>query len=179
MRLFALVVFLALSACTAKVLEPQVGSQQLYRIGVADELKITVFGEEALSGTYKVDGQGVVRYPLIGTISAAGKTIPEFQSDLSGRLSQGYLTNPNVTIELAAGRPVYVLGEVARPGVYPYSESMTVFQAVAAAGGFSYRANRSRVLILHFGARKENRYVLRPDTPVSPGDTIRIGERYF
>lgn len=181
MSRIALILCLLVSACALGTAEraslATAGSP--YRVGVGDELRITIFGEENLSGVYKVGGRGVIVFPLLGEVDAAGSTIPDFREALVATLADGYLKDPNVLVELANARPVYILGEVQKPGEYPFSESMTVMQAVAKAGGFSYRANRSRVYILHFGAGEEVKYELDPAMRVAPGDTIRVGERYF
>ena len=179
MRQIALLLLLLAASCAAPVLKPPPAEHRAFILGPGDEIKVTVFGDQKLSGDYKVDGMGIVRFPLVGEVAAAKKTIPQFQSDLSAGLAAGYLKDAKLTVELATARPVYVLGEVQHAGEFPYDESMTVLQAVAKAGGFTYRANRSRVFILHRGEDQETKYALTPSTPLEPGDTIRIGERYF
>jgi polysaccharide export outer membrane protein len=94
-------------------------------------------------------------------------------------LGAQYIRNPNVSVEVLTYRPFFILGEVQRPGTYPYSANLVVMNAVATAGGFTYRANRSRVFIKHAGATDELEYRLDSTTPVLPGDTVRIGERLF
>lgn len=149
-----------------------------YRLGAADQLRITVFGEPDLTGQYVIGSQGAIAYPLIGDINAAGLTVPEFTSRLEESLRQ-YVRAPNVSIEVVNYRPFFILGEVNRPGSYPYSAQLTVLNAVATAGGFTHRANRSRVYIKHANATDEVAYELDNTTPAQPGDTIRIGERFF
>jgi polysaccharide export outer membrane protein len=149
-----------------------------YRLGPGDQLRVTVFGEPDLTGEYLVGSQGAIAYPLIGEIAASGMTVLEFTEGLRVALME-YLRNPNVSVEVANYRPFFILGEVQRPGTYPYSASLTVLNAVATAGGFTYRANRRRVWIRHANEAEENAYRLEITTPVLPGDTIRIGERFF
>jgi polysaccharide export outer membrane protein len=105
-------------------------------------------------------------------------TVGEFTLSLQEALTQ-YLRAPNVSVEVANYRPFFILGEVQRPGTYPYSASLTVLNAVATAGGFTYRANRGRVFIRHANESREHSYPLTIATPVLPGDTVRIGERLF
>lgn len=149
-----------------------------YHLGPGDQLRITVFNEAELTGQYVVGSQGMISYPLVGDVEASGMTIPEFTLRLQEALRE-YIRTPNVSVEVANYRPFFILGEVARPGTYPYSASLTVQNAVATAGGFTYRANRSRVFIRHANAQDEVAYPITASTPVLPGDTVRIGERLF
>ena len=149
-----------------------------YRLGPGDQLRITVFNEEDLTGQFVVGSQGVVSYPLVGEINAAGLTVPEFAQNLQTAL-RTYVRNPNVNVEVANYRPFFILGEVQRPGTCPYSAGLTVLNAVATAGGFTYRANRNRVFVRHANEAVEHAYPLTIATPVLPGDTVRIGERLF
>ena len=84
-----------------------------------------------------------------------------------------------MSVEVLGYRPFYIMGEVNRPGEYPYSNGLTVLNAVATANGFTYRANKKRAFIRHAGAPDEQRTRLTGTTPVAPGDTIRIGQRFF
>src|ERR1700712_2964554 len=111
-----------------------------YRLGGGDQLKITVYGEEKLTGTYPVNGQGVISFPLIGQIPVEGKTIDELEGLLKIALGDGFVNNPSVSVEVANFRPYYILGEVTKPGEYSFADGLTVYSAVARAGGFTYRA---------------------------------------
>ena len=172
----------AIAACGTTSAEPPsrgMGSSTSdYRLGPADQLRITVFNEAGLTGQFVVGSQGTIAYPLVGDIRAAGLTVAEFTESLRTALSQ-YLRSPSVSVEVANYRPFFILGEVTRPGTYPYAVDLTVLNAVATAGGFSYRANQRRVYIRHANESDEHAYPLTPSTPVLPGDTIRIGERLF
>lgn len=154
------------------------GAPVEYRLGPGDQLRITVFNEPDLTGQYLVGSQGSIAYPLVGDVRAAGLTLEEFTQALQTAL-QAYIRTPNVSVEVANYRPFFILGEVQRPGTYPYSANLTVLNAVATAGGFTYRANRSRVYIRHANSQEEQVVPLTIATPVLPGDTIRIGERLF
>lgn len=149
-----------------------------YRLGAGDQIRITVFNEPDLTGPFTVGSQGTIAYPLVGTIRAGGLTVPEFTSALQTALGT-YVRSPSVAVEVTNYRPFFILGEVQRPGTYPYSASLTVPNAVATAGGFTYRANQSRVFIRHANENVERSYPLTVATPVLPGDTVRIGERLF
>lgn len=150
-----------------------------YHLDTGDQVKMTVYGEDDLSGTYQVDGNGNVQLPLIGQIHAAGLSIPDFQSAVEAKLSQGYLVNPRVSAEVANYRPFTILGEVNKPGEYPYENGMTVLNAVALAGGYTYRADQDTVYIRRKGSAKEDEVPADDKTSVNPGDTVRVTERIF
>ncbi len=170
-----------LAAASAPTL-PSPSAQQnsnIYRLGPGDQLHIIVYGETDLTGDFTVSPVGTIAYPLVGEIPANGLTPDQLSQAIADRLSQGYMRHPQVSSAIAAYRPFFILGEVARPGTYPFSAALTVRGAVAVAGGFSYRANQRRVFIKHAGEEQERAYPLDASTLVQPGDTIRIGERFF
>lgn len=153
--------------------------QTSYRLGAGDKLRITVFGEDTLSGEYLVPGEGNIAFPLIGDVKATGLTVDELQKEVEDKLRDGYLKDPHVSVEVLNYRPFYILGEVMKPGEYPYTNGLTVLNAVATANGFTYRADTRKVYIKRADAPRELEYQLKTTTPVEPGDTIRIGERFF
>jgi len=168
----------AVASCSTAVPTAETGQPVEYRLGSGDQLRITVFGEAELTGQFLVGSQGTIAYPLVGDVQAAGLTVEEFTTLLQEAL-RTYVRNPSVNVEVANYRPFFILGEVQRPGTYPYSANLTVLNAVATAGGFTYRANRNRVFIRHANEPQERSYDLGIATPVLPGDTVRIGERLF
>ncbi len=150
-----------------------------YRLDTGDKLRVIIFGETRLSGDFVVADDGKVAFPLVGAVPAAGLSVDAFADRLRSRLADGYLKDPRVSAEVEAYRPFYILGEVQKPGEYPFITGLTVMNAVATAGGFSYRANTRLVLIRHAGADKGSATRLTLSTPVDPGDTILIRERFF
>ena len=144
-----------------------------------DRIKVTVYGEDSLNGVYDVDPTGNVTLPLAGTIRADGRTRAQLQRDIKARYRKTYLQDPQVSVEVVSFRPFYVMGEVKSPGAYDYKGRMGVLRAIALAGGLTYRASRSKVLIQHPGAITWNEYPLTTGVTVEPGDLIRIPERYF
>lgn len=150
-----------------------------YTLGSSDRLRITVFGHPDLSGEFEVDGTGAVSLPLIGQVAAEGLTTVQLEQSIAGTLSEGYILNPRVSAEVINYRPYYILGEVGRPGEYPFTSGLTVPNAVAAAGGFTYRANKRVIYIKSVDSDREIAYDLTPTTVVKPGDTLRVGERIF
>lgn len=150
-----------------------------YRLGPADKVRVNVFGEEALTGEFTVGNSGKVSLPLIGEVQAEGLTIAQLQESIAEALRQGYINEPRVNAEVLNYRPFYILGEVNTPGEYPYTANLTVLNAVATAGGFTYRAETRRVYIRRADSEGEQAYPLTTSTQVAPGDTIRVGERFF
>jgi protein involved in polysaccharide export with SLBB domain len=150
-----------------------------YRLGAGDKVRVIVFGEPTLSGEYVITGSGTLSFPLVGDVAAKGLTIPDFQDALRDRLADGYLKDPRVTVEVLTYRPFYILGEVNKPGEYAYTNGLTVMNAIATAGGFTYRANHKTIMLRAPGESAEHSEPLTATTPVNPGDTIRVRERYF
>lgn len=187
-RLFLVLIVATLAACGSVGSSPVVpyvaaaqsaGSEADYQLGPSDKIRVNVFDEEALSGDFTVNAAGAISLPLIGAVPAAGRTVAELSQDVQSRLAAGYLRDPKVNIEVTGFRPFFILGEVNKPGEYPYSVGLTVQNAVATAEGFTYRADTRRVFIKRFGENLEREASLGDLVRVSPGDTIRIRERYF
>jgi len=150
-----------------------------YKLGSGDKIRVIIFGEPDLSGEFTISGDGIVSLPLIRDVRAGGLTASQLQANVENAFKEGYLKDPRVSIEVLTFRPFYILGEVVKPGEYPYSNGITVVNAVALASGYTYRANQKKVFIRHAGATVEEEVPLSSATPVAPGDTIRIAERYF
>ena len=150
-----------------------------YTLGPSDKLRVTVFGEPELSGDFVVDGAGYVSLPLIESVDVEGLTVREFERLAEERFADGYLREPRVSAEVLNFRPFYILGEVGQPGEYPYTNGLTVMNAIATAQGFTYRANKKVVLIKSADSDKEVRVELTPALKVQPGDTIQVLERFF
>ena len=148
-------------------------------LGPGDKLRITVFEEEDLSGEFGVAGNGDISFPLIGDVVAAGRTVQQVQNTIAARLRDGYVKDPRVSAEVLTFRPFFILGEIAKPGEYPYMDAMTVLNAIATAGGFTYRANHSVVFIKGIRDTTEHKVRLTGGLILAPGDTVRIGARLF
>lgn len=150
-----------------------------YKLGVDDKVRVLIYNEPTLSGEYLVNANGVVSMPLIGETNALGLTTTQLQAEIVGKLKPRYLLDPSVSIDVLVFRPFYVLGEVTKPGDYPYVVGLTALKAVAIAEGFTYRADKRHIFIKATGQTGETRYDLTPNVFLRPGDTVRIGERYF
>ncbi|TWB23618.1 protein involved in polysaccharide export with SLBB domain [Nitrospirillum amazonense] len=151
-----------------------------YQLGPGDRVRITVFGQQDLSGEYAVDGTGTLSFPLVGQVHAGSLTAGQLGKALEGSLSPNYIKNPHVSVEVLSYRPFYILGEVKTPGSYAYVSGMTVLNAVALAGGFTYRARDDDFRLQRTAKDGSKTQVdAEPTTPVQPGDVITVRERYF
>jgi polysaccharide export outer membrane protein len=156
-----------------------VGYDTAYRLDSGDRLRVVVYGQEGLTNTYAIDAGGSITMPLIGSVPARGKTPARLAADITAKLRNGFIREPSVAVEIEAYRPFFILGEVAAPGQYPYVPNMTVESAVAIAGGFSPRALRDRVTITRNDPAGSMRTIVPLGTPISPGGTVLVGERWF
>jgi len=150
-----------------------------YKLGAGDKIKLTVFGEEDLSGQFDIDGSGYVSLPFIGNIKAAGLDSRGLEKAVVDALKGDYLVNPRVSVDVLNFRPFFILGEVNKPGSYPYVNGLTVLNAVALAGGYTQRAKTSEVLITREKNGEKVEEKGQDDTPVYAGDTVRVLERFF
>jgi protein involved in polysaccharide export with SLBB domain len=152
-------------------------TQNEYQLGPGDELRITVFNEPDLSvQQQRVSAQGDVAMPLIGDIRAYGQTTTELQRSIEAKLSDGLLIQPRVSVAVLTYRPFYVVGEVSRPGAYPFQANLTVPSAIATAGGYARGASRGRVFVRREGEAQEVAYSAQTPLALHPGDTVRVGQ---
>lgn len=158
-----------------------VASVDAYTLGAGDRLRVTVYNEPTLSGFFSIGGDGNLAMPLIGNIEAGNKTPRDIEKIIHDKLVGGdFVKNAQVSVELTTYRPYYILGEVNRPGQYPYVAGIKLQQAIAAAGGYTYRANRGTAYIQRGADPAEKSVKIKGlAQPIAPGDTIRIGERYI
>ncbi len=182
LALAAAAVAMTLPGCASYKPAPksfQEATIQPYRLDSGDRLRVSVFEQPSLSNTYTVDQAGYIAFPLIGQITARGQTMPTLEGAIAAKLKQGYLRDPDVTIEMDRYRPVFVMGEVGRPGQYSYVPGMTAQNAIAIAGGFTSRGNQRDVDV----TRKINGEVMTGRTTISSqvlaGDTVYVRERLF
>ncbi len=151
-----------------------------YRLGGGDEVRIITFGAEQLSGKFRIDDQGDLAIPLLGNVHAAGTTPEQLASMLDEEFSKrNLLRNPSVSVEVTTYRPIFVLGEVNRPGQYPYQPGMTMLTAVAVAGGFTYRAVEDEAQDIRTVNGQVEKGRITPQSLLAPGDVVKIFERHF
>jgi len=151
----------------------------VYHLDAGDKLRVVVYGQEGLTNTYAIDAAGSITMPLIGSVHARGRTTAGLAADITAKLRNGFIREPSVAVEIESYRPFFILGEVQAPGQYPYVPNMTVESAIAIAGGFSPRARRDIVTLTHTDSSGVARYEVPLGTPLKPGDTVQVSERWF
>jgi polysaccharide biosynthesis/export protein len=170
-----------MAGCTdrAPLAEPAVVGSGPYHLGPGDRLRVVVYDQPSLTNIYEVDQSGQVSLPLIGDVAASDLTVDELAQSLETRFAHGFLRAPNVTVEVAAYRPFFVLGEVTNPGQYPYVPGITAETAVAVAGGFTDRANKRTVRLSRTVNGKLYESRIPVIEPIHPGDTVYVSESLF
>jgi polysaccharide export outer membrane protein len=153
---------------------------EIYRLGVGDQIRVLTYGVEQLSGTFRINDAGDIQLPLVGSFHAAGRSTGELRAALAAEMEgKKLLRDPSVSVEVAEYRPIFVLGEVNRPGQFAYQPRMKALTAVAIAGGFTYRAVQSYMMTLRSTGSEPVTGRLNPEAFVAPGDVITVIERYF
>ena len=153
---------------------------QGYVLEPGNQIRVTVFGQENLSGTFTVDAAGKIALPLAGSIPASGITAPALAGRVEAALRRdAYMRDPKVSVEVQTFRPFYVLGEVRSPGEFPYMTGMTVLSAIARAGGYDYRAREGEVELVRQVSDGQKAYLATERTPILPGDIVKVHQRRF
>jgi protein involved in polysaccharide export with SLBB domain len=148
-----------------------------YRLGPGDQIRLTVFRHEDLSGQFEIDGEGFLAMPLVGQIQSAGLTPRALEQTVEDQLRDGgYLVHPQVSVEVLNYRPFYIIGEINNPGSYQYVSGMTVTNAVMLAGGFTHRADQGDITITRGGSHGAH-LEAQLGSAVLPGDIIEVSER--
>lgn len=150
-----------------------------YKLGTGDKLRVTVYNEKSLSGDYEVSDQGSIAMPLIGQVDVAGMSVDDAEALITKKYGDRYLVNPRISIEVLNYRPFFILGEVKNPGSYPYVSGMNVLNAVSLAGGFTPRADESDIVVKRTSDPSGREQQVTEDTPVLPGDILRVRKRMF
>ncbi len=151
-----------------------------YRLGLGDKVRVRVFGADQIGGEFQVDLTGSIDPPLMGVVRAEGLTPVELKTKLVQRLKRGGIVDdPQVSVDLVAASPFYVLGEVEKSGEYPYQPGLNVVSAIATAGGFRYRADQHKVMVRRRGQTSEIALPTLSAAPVYPGDIVRVPGRFF
>jgi protein involved in polysaccharide export with SLBB domain len=150
-----------------------------YHLGTGDQIRVIVYGEDDLGGQFTVDGNGFVSLPLIGQVKASGYAAPDLEMLITNKLADGYVNNPKVSVEVTTYRPFYVIGQVNKPGEYPFVNGMTVLNAVALAGGYTQQADDTDVYVRRNGTAKETEVPADQTTQIYPGDVVRVSQTTF
>lgn len=172
----SLIVTMTVLALTLTVAAARADEARLVLL-VGDKVRVTVYGEAELSGEFELDGKGAISMPLIGAVEAHALDARGLEDRIAGILRDGYLKDPRVSVEVLSLRPIYVLGEVNNPGSYPYRAGLSILNAAAMAGGFTYRADEDDIEVKRGGVGEA--VIMAPESRVRPGDIIRVNERFF
>lgn len=172
-----------LSACSQNLTSlaplPQPTMQE-YTLASGDEVRIFVYGLDAVNNTFTVNDKGALTLPLVGSIEAEGLTITGLENEISSKLIEKAIVNqPSVNVQPVQLRPFYILGEVRNPGQYTYQHNLSVLSAVSVAGGFTFRADEKKMSITRIVDGQRITGSADEATLVQPGDTIRIIEKWF
>jgi polysaccharide export outer membrane protein len=150
-----------------------------YRLSSGDVINITVFDEEDLSRlNYRLPDTGLITFPF-GEVKALGLSISELENQVVEGLRKGYLKNPRVSVSMVEYRPFFVIGQVNKPGGYPFQVGMTVRKAVALAGGFAPRGSESKIFVVREADAQNMQAKINLDGDVFPGDTVTVEEGFF
>ncbi len=155
---------------------PVLDKSTLYTLGPGDSIRIRVYDHEDLSGSYNVDDTGRISLPLILGVNTRGLTIPELELKIAEELAKNFIVNPRVSVDLVKSRPFCILGEIRNPGCFSGIHGMNTAQAIAIAGGYTYRAFKEKFVVTRENGRK---IVGNSATPIFAGDTIEVYERYY
>jgi polysaccharide export outer membrane protein len=158
---------------------PNRGTTGPYVLGPGDKVRLKIYGDADVNGDYEVNSAGFVSIPLVGQIKAAGLTTAQLENALKARMRGKVANDPKVNVEIATYASFYVHGEVKKAGVYPFQPGLTVADAVATAGGLTYRANEDKVLLRRAGSNETVIVPVEGSVRVYPGDNLRVAERYF
>lgn len=150
-----------------------------YRLGTGDLIRIQVFGEDDLNLETRIGDSGVVSYPFLGELRISGLTSREVEAQITDGLRPDYLINPSVTVSVVEYRNFYIYGEVSSPGGFAFEPGLTVRKAVALAGGFTERASRSKIMVVHDDDRASRSNPIGINDLVRPGDTITVEQSFF
>ncbi|MBI3196367.1 MAG: polysaccharide export protein [Rhodospirillales bacterium] len=151
-----------------------------YRVAPGDRLRVVVLSDTELSGDYEVDSTGVISPRMATRVPVVGMTTVEIEAMLKDRYrADGLLRNPKLTVDLVARRPFYILGEITKPGSFPYVNGINVVQAIAIAGGYTRRASKTRITVKRFNSPAGEEETVTEDSPIGPGDVIYVPERWF
>jgi polysaccharide biosynthesis/export protein len=177
--IFAILALAMLSACQPQIAQPvTVPDAEPYTLDTGDQLRVTVFGQDAMAGDYVVDGAGSISLPLIAQVGARGLTSEQLEQEIGTKLiAGGFLKEPNVNVQILTHRPFFILGQVAQPGQFVYMENMTVLAAVAMAGGFTARADPDGFTITRKVGNQIVEERAQRNSVVKPGDVIYVRER--
>lgn len=151
-----------------------------YELGAGDMIRIQVFGEEDLGMEVRLSDAGTISYPFLGEIQVKGLSVGRLEAAIIDGLKPDYLIDPKVSVSIIEYRQFYIHGEVKSPGGYAYLPGLTVRKAVALAGGFTERASKTKISVIHEGDEdvKKSEPIALGDK-LAPGDIVTIEQSFF
>jgi polysaccharide export outer membrane protein len=161
---------------------PAASTSNEYTLGPGDEIRVITFGDDKLTAQFHVGDDGTIAMPLLGNVQASGKTPTQLGQEIGHQLlAKELLVNPSVSVEILNYRPIFVLGEVTRPGQYPYQPGMTVIQAVSMAGGYTYRAIQDQADVVRKQGNESHPLegLATKNSVLEPGDVVNVQEKLF
>ncbi|HEV7345610.1 MAG TPA: polysaccharide biosynthesis/export family protein [Devosia sp.] len=180
LHVFTIALMLPLAACaTTRPATYLVETKGPYQLDTGDAVRVTVYGDEELTDTYRIDDSGAIAFPLVGPVPVRGATTNAAAGRLAAALANGYMRNPDVAVEVAEYRPFFIQGEVKNAGQFPYVYGMTVRAAISTSGGFSDTADRGRAVVYRRQGEQMVKGTVNLDFPIFPGDTVVVLERWF
>lgn len=150
-----------------------------YLLDTGDQVRVSVFEVDAVSQIYAIDASGYISLPMAGLVAARGRTVHQLEQAIASALRGRFVKDPKVAVQVAVYRPFFILGEVKTAGVFAYVNGMTAEAAVAMAGGYTDRAERSEVRISRPNEHGVDVYFVPLGFPIRPGDTVYVPERWF
>ncbi len=173
-----LLCILLTGGCTGLPMLPASGNGP-YRLDSGDQVRVIVYNQESLSAAYTVSDNGTISFPMLGEIKARALTPQELQKEIYDGLGNGVLVNPGISVEVTQYRPFFIVGEVAKPGQYPYVSGLNVLTAVAMAGGFTVRADETHPRVVRKKGNEAAQWRAQQLSSLQPGDLVVIPERFF
>jgi polysaccharide biosynthesis/export protein len=180
-RAWACAIVLAVLGCAQQQPPPlpSSASNGAYRLNTGDTVRVLVYNQQSLSNDFTVTDDGTISFPMVGVVKARGETVQELEHDLYNKLNDGVLVKPGVSVQLAQARPIFVVGEVGKPGQYPFVAKLNVLGAVAAAGGFTVRADHNRVTVVRAMQDRPSEWTAGVLADLQPGDVVVVREQFF
>ena len=158
-------------------------------LGPGDVFEVRVYGEEDLSGTYRVASDGGINFPLVGKVEVANRTPTEVSDELTAGL-RNFIKQPSVSVFVKefTSKKVYVFGQVQRPGTFSFEDGMNIIQAITLAGGFGTMADQNGAFVTRTVNGKEERVEIKVKSigegkeanfRLQPGDIVYVPESIF
>lgn len=152
----------------------------VYRLGANDEVRVWVFGFDAMNNSYLVNDAGTLSLPFVGAVPVAGRSASELEQSIAAALRERDLArDPSVSVQITRYRPFYIAGEVQKPGQYPYVPGLTMEKAVSIAGGYTFRAKQDSATVTRRQGDRTIRGRARGDTVLMPDDSVVVPEAWF